>query len=133
MNGFTIEQAFEVRQQILASTDRYSPLRSVVHNMLSGVYDNCDEEPILLAENDLAFLVGLDEKEVIPVKGQVWKVKPEKSRSWRDGILTIDRVNVDTEDCKGLRNDYFTYEEQENPSSCWAFWLLENYTLVTGA
>ena len=131
MNEFTIEQAFEVRQQILSCANKHSPLRNVLQNIMNGLYDDCDENPLLEAENDLLYLEEDNTTlETVPVIGQVWEVKPDCARVWRPKNLTITYVKAENSDYVGTRCDYFTYEEQAETTSCWVFGMLENYTLV---
>ena len=132
MKEFTIEQAFQVRQQILEGTYKGSPSRSVITNIINGVYDNCDENPIIEAENDLLFLsqpLTVIDGRTIPKVGQVWKVKPQSRRAWRPDVLTISHVKTEKATCAGTSNEYFTYQEQAEADSCWVFDMLENYTL----
>lgn len=132
MKEFTIEQAFQIRQQILEGTDEVSPLRNILANIFNGLYDNCNENPIIEAENDLLFLSQpstVTDGRTIPEVGQVWKVKPQSKRDWRLDVLTINFVKIERVNCAGTRIEYFTYREQVDNDSCWVFDMLEHYTL----
>lgn len=125
--NMNIEKAFMIRDIILNETGKHSTERNILQNILTGEYDKLGEEGIAEAYNGL-FTLKVTQTDIIPIVGQVWVVKEDKTRVWRRPTLTINYVSVDPSSGVG----YFTYEEQADAESCWCFDLLENYNLVKG-
>ena len=65
---------------------------------------------------------------IIPVVGQVYKLKPDNQRGWMPKVATISTVNTGYSD--ETKNN-FQFEEQGSWAHPWGFRVLEDYDLVT--